>query len=456
MESNGEKSRIQVSQKTADFIVQGGKGHWLTARSDKVHAKGKGALQTYWCNPMLTEGTSSSTNNSMTDGTQAGGTFENESTPKAQTGQQIGWIVELLEGQLKEVVRHRSFGTTPSSDKVGRFAVPPEYGKPIDEVTNVLLLPRRRRHKIRQPPVALSVAVTGQLREYVESIVELYQENAFHNVDHCNHVVMSTVKLLDRVATVKEDRQSAVKLDPMTQFAVVIAALIHDVDHAGVSNSQLVLEKASVALKYDGKSVAEQNSIDRAWCLLMEPRFDQLQACIFSNDEELRHFRQILVNGVMATDLFDKDLQTIRAEQWSKVFGENAPKMVDTNLRASIVLQLIIQASDVSHTMQHFTVYKKWNMCLLQEMYTAYKAGRLASNPTDGWYDGELWFFDNYVIPLAEKLQKSGAFGVAADEFLDYAKDNRLEWESSGREIVEKAMNHMQSTLGSAEELVSI
>jgi hypothetical protein len=89
-------------------------------------------------------------------------------------------------------------------------------------------------------------------------------------------------------------------------------------------------------------------------------------------------------------------------------------------------------------------------------MYKAYKAGRLASDPTVGWYDGELWFFDNYVIPLAEKLQKSGAFGVAADEFLHYARDNRLEWESNGREIVEKATNHMQSAHGSPEAHVSM
>jgi 3'5'-cyclic nucleotide phosphodiesterase len=449
MESNGERNRIQVSQKTADLIVQGGKGHWLIARSDKVHAKGKGALQTYWCNPIPAERTSSSTKNSANDETQAGEESEDVSTPKVQTRQKINWIVDLLERQLKDVVRYRSFRSSPSSNILGKFVVAPEYGKPIDEATDVLLLPKRRLHKIRKPPVALSAAVSRQLREYVESIIDLYQENAFHNVDHCNHVVMSTVKLLDRVATVSEqDKQltTAAPLDPLTQFAVVIAALIHDVDHAGVSNAQLVLENATIALEYGGKSVAEQNSIDRAWSLLMESRFDQLQACIFSNNTELHQFRQILVHMVLATDLFDKDLQTIRAGQWNKVFGENAPRIGDTNLCACIVLQLIIQASDVSHTMQHFTVYKKWNMCLLEEMYQAYKAGRLASDPTVGWYDGELWFFDNYVIPLAEKLQKSGAFGVAADEFLDYAKDNRLEWESNGRRIVAEAEQRLQAT----------
>jgi hypothetical protein len=44
-----------------------------------------------------------------------------------------------------------------------------------------------------------------------------------------------------------------------------------------------------------------------------------------------------------------------------------------------------------------------------------------------GWYEGELWFFDNYIIRLAQKLRECGVFGVSCDEFLDYAMDNRLE-----------------------------
>ena len=86
-------------------------------------------------------------------------------------------------------------------------------------------------------------------------------------------------------------------------------------------------------------------------------------------------------------------------------------------------------------------------MCLLTEMYNAYKCGRslTGKDPTDGWYEGELWFFDNYIIPLAKKLKACGVFGVSFDEFLDYAKDNRLEWESTGREIVREAKEALEA-----------
>mgnify|MGYP003564121984 CR=1 FL=1 len=85
---------------------------------------------------------------------------------------------------------------------------------------------------------------------------------------------------------------------------------------------------------------------------------------------------------------------------------------------------------------QHWKVYQKWNHRLLKEQYTAFKAGRLERNPVDGWYKGELWFFDNYIIPLARKMRDCKVFGVSCDEFLDFATDNREEWQAKGEEIV--------------------
>lgn len=57
------------------------------------------------------------------------------------------------------------------------------------------------------------------------------------------------------------DHTYGITSDPLTQFAVVLSALIHDVDHTGVPNAQLVKEEASIASIYKGKSVAEQNSV---------------------------------------------------------------------------------------------------------------------------------------------------------------------------------------------------
>lgn len=51
MESNGLPGRIHISQETADELIAKGKSSWVTPREDKIVAKGKGELQTFWVSP---------------------------------------------------------------------------------------------------------------------------------------------------------------------------------------------------------------------------------------------------------------------------------------------------------------------------------------------------------------------------------------------------------------------
>lgn len=81
---------------------------------------------------------------------------------------------------------------------------------------------------------------------------------------------MSVVKLLSRIVATDNldvdgstlhDHTYGITSDPLTQFACVTAALIHDVDHLGVPNGQLVKERLPLAEVYKNQSVAEQNSV---------------------------------------------------------------------------------------------------------------------------------------------------------------------------------------------------
>lgn len=224
----------------------------------------------------------------------------------------------------------------------------------------------------------------------------------------------------------KHERTFGLTSDPLTLFACAFSALIHDAGHPGVPNTQLVKEATTLAKQYGNRSVAEQHSVDLAWDLLMEEEYSDLVLVICPTQYELQRFRQLIVNCVMATDIMDKDLIRLRNERWDKAFDvTNENQMVplrDTvNRKATIVLEHLIQASDVAHTMQHWHVYRKWNERLFSEMYKAYRAGRSETNPADLWYKGELGFFDFYIIPLAKKLSECGVFGVSSDEYLNYA-----------------------------------
>ena len=80
------------------------------------------------------------------------------------------------------------------------------------------------------------------------------------------------------------------------------------------------------------------------------------------------------------------------------------------------------------------------------ECYSAYKAGRADTDPSIGWYKGEIGFFDYYVIPLAKKLESCGVFGVSSHEYLNYALANRDEWSRKGAKIVEAYLEKYEAS----------
>lgn len=92
-------------------------------------------------------------------------------------------------------------------------------------------------------------------------------------------------------------------------------------------------------------------------------------------------------------------------------------------------------------------MYQRWNEKLFVELCEAYESGRGPDkHPALGWYQGELWFVDNYVIPLAKKLDECGVFGVCSDECLNYALQNRQEWESKGEEVVKDMVERYKNS----------
>jgi hypothetical protein len=258
------------------------------------------------------------------------------------------------------------------------------------------------------------------------------------------------------LAATLHDHTYGITSDPLTQFACAFSALIHDADHTGVPNPQLMVENSYLASLYRNRSVAEQNSFDICWGLLMDQNFAELRRTLYTTEAELRRFRQLVVNGVMATDISDKDLKVLRNERWDKAFSVSDMKQEaalmskatardNVNRKATIVIEHLIQASDIAHTMQHWHVYRKWNERLFAEMYQAYREGRSDTDPATFWYKGEIGFFDFYILPLAKKLKDCGVFGVSSDEYLNYALKNRQEWEVQGHAVVAELIEKYSS-----------
>jgi hypothetical protein len=369
----------------------------------------------------------------------------------------------------------------------------PDFDKSFDGPTEEDLIMGGTNHTTKDETMILSEKVRLQLRQYVTAIAVQYRDNGFHNFEHASHVCMSVAKLLSRIVAPDQvlDRRTAnphsysntnnnttkvpstapnnahhknlasdlhdhthgITSDPLTQFACLFAALIHDVDHPGVSNAQLVKEGHPLSTLYHEKSVAEQNSVNVAWTILQDKQYGALRNAICETQEDEIRFRQLVVNTVMSTDIMDRDLKRLREDRWHVAFAcegrrEHECDRVRVNRKATIVIEHLIQASDVAHTMQHWHIYSKWNERFFIEQYTAYHDGRVEKDPSESWYEGEISFFDYYIIPLAKKLSECGVFGVSSDEYLNYALLNRNEWEKKGRSVVADYMTRVKKGKG--------
>jgi hypothetical protein len=207
MESTGQRNRIQVSQSTAQLLIAADKENWIQPRDDVVHAKGKGAIQTYWVltrrqSPSV-EGQSEhrpkfvqvtlSTQESTTDvdsvgsenGSEWGDDEELSKTTtavdlpnvslKGQYDRLIDWQVDIMLKLLKQIVAVRDYSTLPllSPKVVARDCIV------LEEVSESIELPKfdPKAAKLRARPSLVEVPeqVVTELREYVRMVMDRYR-----------------------------------------------------------------------------------------------------------------------------------------------------------------------------------------------------------------------------------------------------------------------------------------
>ena len=330
--------------------------------------------------------------------------------------------------------------------------------------------------------IELSQDVQSQLRAYVTSIGRAYRgENPFHNFQHASHTVLVMDQMIVKmtspsnilqtgfdgaprskgeIAKELDERSFSIDSDPIIQFAMVLSALIHDADHMGVSNQQLVKSGSPLSSLYKKRCVSEQNSVDISWWLLMTADYDDLRSAIYSDASEKRRFRQVLVNSVIATDFLDSKMQQHRETNWNKVFAERSKSKrrnyLDANekrnLQVTSIIECTMQFADSSHRGQSYVTYLKWNERLFEEEMKAYHAGTSDVNPAVHWYKTELNHFDNYLIPSLSQLLSTGIFGGSGESYLKHTSDNRNAWKLDGEMIVQDMVNRFSRKVVAVQE----
>lgn len=191
MESHGLPNRIQISQATAELLIAANKENWCIPRKDKIKAKGKGELSTFWLEPgsaATTSGVAQSSKSSV--GTRSRSLLNSLEVGKcaADTGKKnriADWTSEVLACLLKEIARRRLASGVRGEDcsRIEKSVGNNSSSTVIDEVKEIIELPEynatvaRKEQAVDPTSVQLSPEVWEELREYVRAMSMLYHDN---------------------------------------------------------------------------------------------------------------------------------------------------------------------------------------------------------------------------------------------------------------------------------------
>eukprot|EP00980_Cylindrotheca_fusiformis_P021041 scaffold8055_cov156-Cylindrotheca_fusiformis.AAC.5 len=305
MESTSARNRIQISQVTADLLLASGHSDWIAARKSTVFVKGKGEMQTYWLKTRAAKGSKGSQPRcdmptvDETDSVSGGSSSVGEASDNfdldgieamTKIERLVEWNVEVLSPLLQQIVASRGGSIVSRDPFLSEEEATIGTGETVlEEFVPIIPLkrfdPGELSGRLKATSVDIGEEAKSQLRNYLANVASMYKDNAFHNFEHASHVTASVKKLLSRIVNVDDGHglrtpseeinlvdmaghSYGITSDPLTQFSVVFSAIIHDMDHPGVPNAQLVKENTRNAQIFK-KSVAEQNSVELAWGMLM-------------------------------------------------------------------------------------------------------------------------------------------------------------------------------------------
>ena len=254
IETTSIPGKIHLSDFTAELLKKSGRGKWLTPRADKVSLAGKGDMQTYYLldHRDQDKGTNRSKHSKPIDGmvaiteaSEASETFspdrEVEACFLSKNQRLVEWNTEVLSQLLQQILAARTVVASASAEKIEKGIG--EGQIVLEEFQEIVVLPKyssdelQKRRDTRM--IELDPKVKDQLRDFVTKVSAMYRNNAFHSFEHASHVVASVSKLLTRIVAGSStgndlglvDRSGnsfGITSDPLTQFAVVFSALIHD------------------------------------------------------------------------------------------------------------------------------------------------------------------------------------------------------------------------------------
>ena len=268
----------------------------------------------------------------------------------------------------------------------------------------------------------------AKLWRYTRAVAAHYLGNPFHSFRHAADVTHGVSCLARWVM-----REHPGLLSELQLLALLLSAMVHDVDHPGVMNGFLVATEHPLASRYDGRSVLEKHHLATALALLDVPETDFAASAL--PPARQAEFRQAMGDLVLATDVtthlqFMKDFEMSVAQQ---------------RVSALQAMKVMMKAADISNPTRPLPVYAKWVGGVMREFFAQGDAERVLGLPISMNCDRhsvdankcQVGFISFIVAPIFSGL--AAFVPCVRDECVPSLEANRLHYAAAADEVAQDA-----------------
>eukprot|EP00039_Didymoeca_costata_P009488 m.125888 g.125888 ORF g.125888 m.125888 type:complete len:387 (+) comp14503_c0_seq2:202-1362(+) len=263
-----------------------------------------------------------------------------------------------------------------------------------------------------------------KLVKFCQKVTDHMRVNQYHSSTHVIDVVQSTHALWLR-ANLSEI------FSEEDHFAAIVAALIHDLDHMGLSNDYLKATQHEWAKQSGEEAPNEYHHLQAGLTLLEEEPLCFITG--FSQKAKTR-LKKKLTDLVLATDM-NRHAETVTGlEQDVKNAISNGEKLTEKHKK--IILQGLIKTADLGHLYAPWSVHRQWVYLLEEELFS--EGDKMRENKMTvpifkdrkkpGVSSDQEGFFNNVAFPLFEAW--TNCFPECA-VIVEQAKSNLKSWKTN-------------------------
>jgi len=189
------------------------------------------------------------------------------------------------------------------------------------------------------------------LTKFIGFVCENYNRNHFHNFQHAVNVLQMTYVLL---------KESGImyKLKPHIVISALIAALAHDVDHPGNTNSYEINSMSKHARLYNDISVLENHH-----CTLTFELMDHTGLLKSFKDSNFREIRKNIITCILGTNM---SKHTEYLNKFKLINFESPTFTVDEQI---FIASSFVHFADLSNPIKNFDICFEWSRRISLEFY---------------------------------------------------------------------------------------